>query len=266
MIYVLYRRLRFGSCLLRFVPGWVDDLVVIVLLALIVLVPCEVRAADDDGQRVLGLLDAAAERARDRRILDGVGALATGTTLVGAGVASWATPSSPGARTARDVLGGVFVGVGSALTLGGVLGFAQPSSIERLRVLHGPALRAGGAQASTASMAIGVALAEGASAARTERQSSAIASFVAGAAMASGGIVLELEASDHGLVWLGRSLMVASAGTVAIGVGDLVVRSEEERLLDLFRQTQPASRQPAACGVCVVPRIGLGVIGLAGTF
>lgn len=263
MTHALCRRPRFRFGCAWLVPWWLDDLLAFLLLAVVAFAPTEARA-DDENQRVLRVLDAAAEQARDRRVRDGVASLATGTTLLGAGVASWATPSSPGARTGRDVVGGVFVGLGSVLALGGAFELVAPSSVERLRVQHGPALRAGGSEASAAARTIGLVLGQRAATARTERRASAVVSFALGLAMASAGVALEVEAEDHGLVWLGRSLIVASAGSVAIGVGTLVVRSEEERIYDLFRQA--GAREPGARGLRVVPRIGLGTVGLAGTF
>lgn len=211
------------------------------------------------------VLDAAAEAARDARVRDGVGAIATGTTLVGAGVASWITPSSPGARDARDVVGGVFVGLGGVLALGGTLSVAAPTSIERLRVVYGPSLRAGGAPAAEAFRLVARELDERASAARLERYVTAVVSFSAGAAMAATGLALELDAKDDGLVWLGRGLLAASAGSVAIGVAELVVRSEDERLAELFRAERGAVARRSV-GLRLSPRVGFGSVGLGGSF
>lgn len=239
----------------------------VALVALAALTPSSAHADDSgEGVRAAHLLDAAAESARDRRVVDGVAALATGTTAVGVGVALWITPSDSSTRTVRDVFGGVFVGVGSVLALVGGVSLIAPSSLERLRAIHGPALRAGGPDADVAARAVGAALGARASAARIERRASAISTFVLGIAMAVWGVALEVEATDHGRVVLGRSLLVASAGSVAIGVGELVVRSEEERFFDLYRKLSPPPPKTAASALRLTPRIGLGTVGLAGTF
>ena len=47
------------------------------------------------------------------------------------------------------------VGVGGVLTLGGTFALVAPSSIERMRWVHGPALRAGGPAADEAARAVG---------------------------------------------------------------------------------------------------------------
>jgi len=100
--------------------------------------------------------------------------------------------------------------------------------------------------------------------AKLERKVSAVTSFVFGALEIGGGIALEIAAEDHGLNWLGRGLMAGGVGAGILGIGTLAIRSEEERLADLWR-TDRASPSPVS-SLRIVPRIGFGSAGIAGIF
>ena len=253
-------------------------------------VPALLPSADSDAEkaRITKLLAMADESARDKRVIEATEALSFGVTLAGAGVASWATESKPSERDTRDVLGGVFVGVGSLLVVGSALSLAiscdddpGPDTIaEKERRLYARAKEA-----------------------KTERTVNAVVSFVFGALELGGGIALEAAADDRGLKWLGRGLMAGGAGAAILGIGQLAVRSEPERLADLWRSSRsssgsmspsaspspspgssparssPAGSSPAgssgflgaparaaSSSIRVVPQIGLGSIGIGGTF
>lgn len=219
----------------------------------------------EDPARVAARLETAAEVSHDARIRDGAGALSAGVVLAGAGVASWVTPSQPDARTARDVAGGVLVGLGSALVLGGTYALATPSELELQREAYVAALRAGGPEATAEIVRDAErALAARAKAAKTERVAEAVVSFVFGALEIGGGLLLQARADDDGLVWLGRGLVASGVGAGILGVSSLAVRSEHERTFDAWQRDRalPAPSSGAKAGV----RLGLGTVGLAGTF
>lgn len=218
----------------------------------------------EDRARVGALLETAAEVGHDARLRDGASGLSAGVLFAGAGVASWVTPSSPDARGARDVVGGALVGVGGVMLLGSAYVLATPSELERHRDAYAAALRDGPPEATDAIVRDAErALAARAKSAKRERIAEAVVSFVFGAAEIGGGLLLQARAADEGLVWLGRGLVAGGVGAGILGASALAVRSEDERMADAWRREQPL---PPPRAVTFAPRLGLGSVGLAGTF
>ncbi|MFO0679745.1 MAG: hypothetical protein U0169_24685 [Polyangiaceae bacterium] len=226
-------------------------------------------ARADEVERTRALVATAAEVARDERVREGAEALGAGVTFAGIGVASWATPSTPDSRKGRDILGGVFVGAGSALVLGSVAAFAMRSDLEVARDAFDSEILQGPAAFPAASARFERALFAAEKAARTDRTITAVTSFVFAAAEIVAGIAVETETRDDGTRWLGRSLMVGGVGSAILGGGALLVRSETERVADVWR-ARPLPDAPTAANsptaIRVVPRFGIGVLGLAGSF
>ncbi len=222
----------------------------------------------DTTEQTRTLVAAAAEMARDTRVRDGVEALGVGVTFAGIGVASWATPSSVDARKARDVAGGVFVGVGSALTLGGLVSLVTRTDLERARETFETDLQRDPASIAVATASFERALFAAEKSAKTERTATAITSFVFAASQAVAGIAIEADTRDDGLRWIGRSLMVSAVGSVVVGWGSLLVRSETERMADLWRARNPTSSAGASTTTAlrVSPTLGMGTVGLVGSF
>ncbi|MBS2014215.1 MAG: DUF2306 domain-containing protein [Deltaproteobacteria bacterium] len=223
----------------------------------------------EDRARVGALLETAAEAAHDGRVRSSAEALSAGVLFAGAGVASWVTTSAPEDRSARDVVGGVLVGVGGALILGSTYTLVAPSDLERQSGAWIGELRTAGPEATDAIVReADRMLVARARAAKTERVAEGVAAFVFAALEIGGGLVLQARSDDPGLVWLGRGLVAGGAGAAILGVAHLAVRSEEERVLETWQREralpEPPSRAPT--GVRVTPQLGLGTIGLVGTF
>jgi uncharacterized membrane protein len=251
-----------------------------ILVALAGLVPSSARAQQGDSPvapiddeereerraRLQHLLDTAAESARDRRVLDGAEALAAGVLFTGAGVASWVTPADPGARETRDVLGGVFVGVGALMLAGGAYALSTPSAMEEQRAAYLAALRGSPDTLEAALRETEREIFAREREAKTERTTKALASFVFGAAEIAGGIALATQAKDSSLQWLGGGLIAGGVGAALYGAIALTVRSEEERIADLWRSERALPAGPSRGALTVVPRLGLGSVGLTGSF
>ncbi len=236
-------------------------------LAALWLVPRPARAADGPDVARLGpLLETAAEASRDQRIADGAGAVGTGVIFAGAGVASWVTASDPGARETRDVLGGVFVGVGGLMLAAGALSLATKSALEERRDAYW-AVRRDHPEAAEAVLreAEGEVFAKE-EAAKTERLATAVVSFVFGAAEIVGGIALEASTEDPGLRWLGRGLLAGGVGAGIFGVAALSIRSEPERMADRWRHERTVPDPTGSSAMTLFPRLGVGGVGFAGTF
>jgi hypothetical protein len=216
--------------------------------------------------RTVELASAAGEIGRDQRVRDGAEALGVGVAFAGIGVASWATASDPDARKTRDVLGGVFVGTGGLLVLGGALAFAARSDLEVHRDTFFSTVRANPAAFDAATRELERGLFAEEKAAKAERTVTAVTSFVFGAAEIAGGIAIEATAEDPGLRWLGRSLVVAGAASGIMGTGALMVRSETERIADLWRSERRFPDARGRSSLTVTPQLGMGSVGLAGTF
>jgi|GEM_PF-1863517 len=219
-----------------------------------------------DVERMKQVLDAAAEAGRDRRVRVGAEAVGQGVALTGIGVASWVTESTPTARESRDVIGGVLVGVGALAMAGGTYALLVPSDIELGRDAYAAALREGPQNlAASAREAERVLLADEREA-RKDRIATGIATFVFGALEIGGGIAIEASTDDPSLTWLGRGLIAGGVGAGIIGAFELGMRSEEERLADLWRNQRSLPERATSSAPRLTPRIGFGQIGLSGTF
>jgi hypothetical protein len=223
--------------------------------------------SNDDRERMKRLLDTAAEIGRDERMAKGFGGLAFGVVSAGVGIAAWTTSAEPDDRVAKDVVGGVFVGM-SAIGLGVGAGYLfGPSAMEKRRDAYVAALRARPEAVDAAVRDAERELFAREIAAREERVSSGITTFTFGALEIGGGVALLLATDDTGLKWLGGGLIAAGIGSGFTGAGLLMVRSEDERIADLWRKERalPAARSRSS-SLKLSPTIGLGGIGLAGRF
>ncbi len=171
------------------------------------------------------LLDAAADSSRDQRVTEGVGALALAVTAFGVGTAAWVTLSDPDVRTTKDVVGGVFMGLGAI----GLLGSAQlllPSDMEQRRDAYVASLRGRPQALDLAVRDAERELFERAVVARRERIAEGVMGFVLGALEIGGGATLAVTTDDSSLQWLAGGLMAAGVGSGLVGVARLSVRSE----------------------------------------
>lgn len=220
----------------------------------------------EDRDRMRRLLDAAAENRRDLRIVEGTGGLAFGTTAVGIGVAAWLTPSDASDRRVKDIVGGSLIGVGAI----GLLSAAQlvtPSEMEKRRDAF---IRAANGSPEAMNIAVRDAeleLLDMAAIARRHRIAEGIVSLVFGALQIGGGITLAVTKDTPNMQWLAGGLIASGIGSHATAIGRFAVRSEEERMMDLWQNERTARpHAPAASGPALSPRIGVGGLGLEGTF
>ena len=229
--------------------------------------------SNEDAMRMKRLLDAAAENRHDLRVMEGAGGIAFGVTGIGAGIAAWVTRTDPDSRTTKDVVGGVFMGLGAIGLLSSTQLFRQ-STMEDRRDAYVRAMRGGGESMELAVRDAEKEIFEMESIARKQRLGEGAFSFVLSSLELGGGIVILATQSDPDLHWLAGGLFAASAGSIATGIGRFSVRTEEERLADLWRNERgPSFRSPAmplppapASKVRLVPRIGIGAVGVSGTF
>lgn len=225
--------------------------------------------SNEDGERMKRLLDAAAEKRRDQRVMEGMGGLAFGITAVGAGVAAWVTPTDPDSRTTKDVLGGVFIGVGAIGLLSSTQLF-MPSKMEMHRDAYVRALRGGPEGMEVSVRDAEKELFEMAKTARHERIAEGVFSAIFGVAELVGGVVLLTAQDDPDLHWLAGGLLAASAGSVFTSASRFSVRSEEERIADLWRTERERSPRgpamPLAPTSRLTPRLTLRGLGVGGTF
>jgi len=222
--------------------------------------------SNEDRDRMRRLLDAAAGRSHDRRVEEGAGSLAFGVTAVGAGIAAWVLPSSADARTTRDVIGGVFVGVG-AIGLGvGAGNLLGTSKMEDRRDAYVAALQGRPLGVDLAVRDAEIELYAREKAAREERIALGVGGFVFGALEIAGGIVLAAETDDSGLKWLGAGLVAAGVGSAFTATGALAVRSEEERIADLWRRERALPSPGPQSRLRLAPMIGLSNLGIRGSF
>ncbi|MBX3189670.1 MAG: hypothetical protein KF819_21780 [Labilithrix sp.] len=216
--------------------------------------------SNEDGERMRRLLDAAAGNRRDLRILEGAGALAFGVTAVGAGIAAWVTPSDPDTRVTKDVVGGVFMGVGVLGLAASTQLFAR-STMEERRDAYLLALRGKPEERELAVRDAEREIFEMEAVARRNRIGEGVFSFVFGALELGGAITLFVASDNPDLHWLGGGLVAASVGSIATGTGRLAVRSEEERLADLWRNER-GTASPRSSKL----RLDFGLGGISGTF
>ena len=221
--------------------------------------------SSEDRQRMKSLFDAAAENSRDKRVTEGVGSLAFAVTTFGVGTAAWVTPSDPDVRTTKDVLGGVFMGLG-ALGLLGSTQLLMPSDMEHRRDAYVAALHARPHAIDLAVRDAERELLECAVVARRERITVGVMSFVLGALEIGGGLTLALTTDDSSLQWLAGGLMAGGLGSGLVGVGRLSVRSEEERIAELWRTERALSPSTSRTSLRLTPRVGLGALGISGSF
>lgn len=230
--------------------------------------------SNEDTLRMKRLLDAAAENRHDLRVMEGAGGIAFGVTGIGAGIAAWVTRTDPDSRTTKDVVGGVFMGLGAIGLLSSTQLFRQ-SAMEDRRDAYVRAMRGGGESMELAVRDAEKEIFEMESIARKQRLGEGAFSFVLSSLELGGGIVILATQDDPDLHWLAGGLFAASAGSIATGIGRFSVRTEEERLADLWRNERgPSVRSPAmplppaapASKVRLVPRIGIGAVGISGTF
>lgn len=222
--------------------------------------------SNEDRERMRRLLDAAAENVRDQRVTEGAGELAFAVTAFGFGAAAWLTPSDRDARTTKDVVGGVFMGLGT-IALASSSQLLVRSTMEERRNAYVASLRARPEAIDLAVHNAERELFARAEDARSQRITEGVAAFVFGALEIGGGLVLALTTDDSDVKWLAGGLMAAGVGTGVTGVGRLAVRSEEERIADLWR-TERALSPPRgrSSRLRLTPQVGLGGVGLAGTF
>lgn len=221
--------------------------------------------SNEDRERMKRLLDAAAENRRDIRIREGAGALAFGVTSIGAGIAAWVTPSDPDIRDTKDIVGGVFVGLG-VLALTGAPQIFTRSAMEDRRDAYVASL---GGRPEAMDLAVRNAereIFEMANIARRERITEGVLSFVLGAASIAGGIVLVATSDDPNLHWLGGGLIAGGAGSGFTGTARLAMRSEEERLAELWRTERTSSPAMPVRQLKLGPTVRIAGLGLAGTF
>ena len=220
--------------------------------------------SNEDRERMRRLLDAAAENRRDLRVKEGAGNLAFGMAAIGAGVGAWVTSSDPDTRTTKDVVGGVFLGLG-VIGLASSTQIFSASTMEQRRDAYVAALRGRPEAMDLAVRDAEREIVEMATIARRERIAEGVLHFVLAGLEISGGVVLLATTDDPNLHWLGGGLLAASGGSVLTGVARLALRSEEERIADLWRQERSAP-PPSQRTLELSPLIGLGALGVAGTF
>jgi hypothetical protein len=233
-----------------------------------VLAPRSAQAeeTEETKERLTRFVVAAAEVSHDRRVVEGSESLGIGVALAGAGVASWATASEPSARKSRDVVGAVFVGFGGVMVLAGAVSLLAPSTLEERRDAFFAAVRTQPGSFDVAVAEFERALFAAEKSAKVERTATAVGSFVFGALELGGGIALEVAATDPGLKWLGRGLMAGGVGSAIVGGGALAVRSETERLADQWRRERTLPDAKSRPALSVVPQLGIGSVGVTGTF
>ncbi len=233
--------------------------------------PAEAAEADvygvstEDRQRMKRLLDAAAGSSRDQRLTEGFASLGLAVTAFGIGTAAWVTPSDPDVRTTKDVVGGVFMGLGTIGLLGS-LQLLTPSDMEQRRDAYVASLRGRPEALDLAVRDAERELFERAVVARRERIAEGVGNFVLGALEIGGGITLALATDDSSLHWLAGGLVAAGVGSGIVGVGRLSARSEDERIVDLWRTERALSPSSPRTSFRLVPRVGLGSLGLSGSF
>lgn len=221
--------------------------------------------SDEDRQRMKRLLDAAAGSSRDRRVKEGFASLGLAVTAFGIGTAAWVTPSDPDVRTTKDVVGGVFMGLGTIGLLGSIQLFS-PSDMEQRRDAYVASLRGRPEALDLAVRDAERELFERAVVARRERIAEGVGNFVLGALQIGGGVTLALATDDSSLHWLAGGLVASGVGSGIVGVGRLSARSEEERIVDLWTTERSLAPSSPRTSFRLVPRLGLGSLGLSGTF
>jgi hypothetical protein len=218
-----------------------------------------------DRERMTRLLDAASDNSRDQRLTEGFGALAMSVTAFGIGTAAWVTPSAADARKTKDVVGGVFMGLGVI----GLLGSAQllmPSEMELRRDAFIASLRARPEAIDLAVRDAERELFDRAVVARRARIAEGVMSFVVGGIGIGGGLALALTSDDSSLQWLGGGLVAAGVGSGLVGIGRLSVRSEAERIAELWRTERAITSSPPRASLRLTPRVGIGALGIEGSF
>lgn len=221
--------------------------------------------SNEDRDRMKRLLAAAAQNSRDQRVNEGSASLALAATAFGIGTAAWVTSSSADARTTKDIVGGVFMGIGTI----GLLSSSQlliPSTMEKRQRAFVASL---GGRPEAVDLAVRNAEQElytRETDARMQRFTEAGLLFGFGALEMGGGLALALTADDASLKWLGGGLLATGLGTGVTGIGRLAVRSEEERIAELWRNERAIAPARAQSSIKVRPQVGPTGIGLAGTF
>jgi hypothetical protein len=218
------------------------------------------------------LLDAAAGFKHDERVMSGFIFGGLGLIVGGSGaylLAQQSTAADPNAtRTEGEVLlalGGVGAGFG-------VYKLLSASDMEARRDAFLAALHDRPEAFELAVRNAEAQLMKDADQQRTLREMTSTVAIALGGLIAAGGVVgvvsppgqgaTPQQASNaHSAFWL---LVADGAFTASVGVGALFIRSEPERLWELW--THEPSRQPAPPPVQIEPFVGLGGGGIRGTF
>ncbi len=223
--------------------------------------------SSEDRERMRRLLDSAAETQRDRRLQVGLGSLAGGVLLAGTGAALLAAPDGLwkdpdfGKTTGAGLLGiGVaFVGVGASQLL-------TRSELEARRDAYVAALRARPEAFELAVRDAEAELLARAEAQRRQRTIMGIGSIALGALVIGAGAVVEVvDTSDTVRTW-GRVGMAAGAAWGLTGLTNLVLRSEEERLAELWKKERAFPVESGTSSLRIRPLVGVGALGIGGTF
>jgi hypothetical protein len=231
----------------------------------------------EERERMRRLLEAAGGYKRDERIALGVIGTGLGVAFAGFGASLLATPEAAGSsRDGLNIEGGVFLGAG-AFGLGyGLFNLLTTSSMEDRRDEFVAALHARPEAFDVAVRNAENQLSKEADAQRGLRKTMGYLSAGVGGLLVAVGVAAEVAANGESvpnaaadLRWAGGMGLAFGAGEIVLGLGMLAIRSEPERLWDLWSSepsTVLAPRPNSQTSLRLRPMVGLGSLGLAGTF
>jgi hypothetical protein len=224
--------------------------------------------SEDDRERMRNLLDTAADSARDQRIAGGVVGLSVGTIAAGFGIAALTSPigTSVDTREGRDRYGEVALGLGAVGIGFGAYELLSRSTMEERRDAYVAVLKNNPRGIDAAVRDAELEIVARANSHRRWRTVASVISLSVGALALGGGITAEALTSDPDAKFPARALMGIGAGYIFVGTGTLFLRSEEERMADLWNKERALPSGGAHSGLRLSPRIGLGAVGLSGTF
>jgi drug/metabolite transporter (DMT)-like permease len=220
----------------------------------------------EDRDRMRRLLDAAAESSRDGRRAVAVGLGVGGLLFGGMGTVMLTLPAAHEDRPFQHAFGGGALAIGGLALGGSAIALLTTTKMEDMRDGFVRALDANPREFDRAVREAEREVLARAAAAKRARTVAGYAMSGVGVAALGLGIAGELSAEEPGARLLSRFGIVAGVGYALGGVGVLSLRSEEERLADLWAN-DPATRQVRPTGgLRLRPLFGLGTVGVAGTF
>jgi hypothetical protein len=221
----------------------------------------------EERDRMRRLFDANADSARDGRFVTGSAFSAVGLIYAGSGVAQLTLYSSDSA-TARALrpAAATSIGMGGAFLGIGIYSFLRTSSIETQRDAFVAALREQPLAFERAVRDAEVAIVSRAEKEQSKREMASVFYFGLGTLGLAGGVAGELLAKGDGGRGLSRLAMMSGAGSVVLGIVERLVRTDAERFADLW-MNEPSTRalRPRS-SFKLQPTIGLGSLGLSGSF